>query len=279
MAELPEVETIRRQLEREVVGRKVKSVDVHDTKIITRHSSKKQFAGMLEDAKLKSLIRRGTFLIFTLDSGDRFIIRPGSNGELRKTPTKDDLEKGTAVVLTFTQGGQLRYIDPDRTGEMWILTPEEVAEGVDEIELLGYDVVDTPVPWADFAKLVLGRSMKLKAFLTDEDLLAGIGPIYSDEILYDAGLRYDRMTDSLSVQEVRRLYRSVIEILHDAIKHTGTSLDEDDGWRDLHGESGGYREYHKVYARDGDACVRCRDTISKAKFGGRNTYFCEQCQT
>lgn len=278
MAELPEVETIRRQLEREVVGRKVKSVDVHETKLIKRHANKKQFAGMLEGAKLKSLIRRGTFLIFTLDSGDRFIIQPGTEGQLRKTPSKDELDKGTAVVLTFTQGGQLRYIDPKKTGELWILTPEEVAEGVDEIELLGYDVVDTPVPWADFAKLVLGRSMKLKAFLTDEDLLAGIGPVYSDEILYDAGLRYDRITDTLSVQEVRRLYRSVIEILHDAIKHTGTTLDEK-GWHDLHGEDGGYLEYHQVFARDGEPCRRCRDTISKAKFGGKPTYFCEQCQT
>ncbi len=278
MAELPEVETIRRQLEREVVGRKVKSVEVHDTKAIPRHSSKKQFAAMLEGAKLKSLMRRGTFLIFTLDSDDRFIVRPGLGGQLRKTPSKDDLDDGTSVVITFTQGGQLRYIDPKHTGELWILTPEEVAEGVDEIELLGFDVVDQPVPWADFAKLVLNRSMKLKSFLTDEDLLAGIGTIYSDEILYDAGLRYDRMSDSLSVQEVRRLYRSVVEILHDAIKHGGTTMDAD-GWHDLHGEAGGYSEYHQVSARDGEPCRRCRDTIVKAKFGGRNTYFCEQCQT
>ncbi len=278
MAELPEVETIRRQLEREVVGRKIKSVDVHDTKAIKRHANKKQFADMLEGVKLKSLIRRGTFLIFTLDSGDRFIIQPGADGELRKTPAKDDLDDGTAVVLTFTQGGQLRYIDPKRTGELWILTPEEVAEGVDEIELLGFDVVDTPVPWADFAKLVMSRSMKLKTFLNDEDQLAGIGPVYADEILYDSGLRYDRITDSLSVQEVRRLYRSVIEILHDAIKHTGTTLDES-GWHDLHGAAGGYLEYHQVFARDGQPCRRCRDVISKAKFGGKPTYFCEQCQT
>lgn len=278
MAELPEVETLRRQLERDVVGRKIKSVDVHDTKVIPRHGTRKQFIGMIEGAKLKSLIRRGTFLIFALDTGDRFIIRPGARGQLRKTPTKQDLEKGTAVVLTFTQGGQFRYVDPDRTGELWLLTPEEVAEGVDEIELLGYDVVDQPVPWADFAKLVLGRSVKLKTLLTDEDLLAGIGPIYSDEILYDAGLRYDRLTDSLSVQEVRRLYRSVVEILHDAIKHGGTTVD-DAGWHDLHGKAGGYVEYLQVFGRDGEPCRRCRDTVSKAKFGGRNTYFCEQCQT
>ena len=278
MAELPEVETIRRQLEREVVGRKVKTVEVHDTKVIPRHSSKKEFIGMLEGAKLKSLMRRGTFLIFTLDTEDRFIIRPGLQGELRKTAAKDDLDKGTAVVITFTQGGQLRYIDPKRTGELWLLTPDEVAEGVDEIELLGYDVVDQPVPWADFAKMVLGRSTKLKTLLMDEDLLAGIGDIYSDEILYDAGLRYDRLSDSLSVQEVRRLYRSVVEILHDAIKHGGSTMG-DDGWHDLHGDAGGYIEYQQVSGRDGEPCRRCRDTIVKAKFGGKNTYFCEQCQT
>ena len=278
MAELPEVETIRRQLEREVVGRKIKSVEVHDTKAIPRQGSKKEFIGILEGAKLKSLVRRGTFLVFTLDTDERFIIRPGVGGQLRKTPAKDDLDPGTSVVLTFTQGGQLRYIDPKRTGELWILTPEEVAEGVDEIELLGYDVVDQPVPWADFAKMVLSRSMKLKTLLTDEDLLAGIGNVYSDEILYDAGLRYDRVSDTLSVQEVRRLYRSVVEILHDAIKHGGSTLSDDD-WHDLHGAAGGYSESHQVSARDGEPCRRCRDTIVKAKYGGKNTYFCEQCQT
>ena len=278
MAELPEVETLRRQLERDVVGRKVKSVDVSDTKLIPRHANKKQFAAALEGAKLKSLIRRGTFLVFTLDTGDRLVVRPGALGQLRKAAPKDPDEPGTGVVITFTQGGQLRYVDPKRTGEMWILTPEQVAEGVDEIELLGYDVVDQPVPWADFAKQVLSRSVKLKTLLTDEDLLTGIGDVYSDEILYDAGLRYDRMSDDLSVQEVRRLYRSVVEILHDAIKHGGTTL-PDGGWRDLHGAAGGYNEYHQVHARDGEACRRCRDVIVKAKFGGKTVWFCPQCQT
>jgi len=278
MAELPEVETLRRQLERDVVGRKVKSVDVSDTKLIPRHTNKKQFATMIEGAKLKSLIRRGTFLIFTLDTGDRLIVRPGTLGQLRKAAPKDADEPGTGVVITFTQGGQLRYVDPKRTGELWVLTPEQVAEGVDEIELLGYDVVDQPVPWADFAKQVLSRSVKLKTLLTDEDLLTGIGDVYSDEILYDAGLRFDRLSDDLSVQEVRRLYRSVVEILHDAIKYGGTTLPEG-GWRDLHGAAGGYNEYHQVHGRDGEPCRRCRGVVSKGKFGGKTVWYCEQCQT
>ncbi len=183
------------------------------------------------------------------------------------------------MVITFTQGGQLRFVDPRHTGEMWVLTPEQVAEGVDEIELLGYDVVDQPVPWADFAKLVLQRSMKLKALLTDEDLLAGIGNVYSDEILYDAGLRYDRMTDTLSVQEVRRLYRSVVEILHDAIKHGGTTL-SDDGWHDLHGEAGGYQRVPQgVRPRRRAVPALPRHGRPRPSSAARNTYFCAECQT
>ena len=102
MAELPEVETIRRQLERDVVGRKVKAVEVHDTMAIPRHSNKKQFGQMLEGAKLKSLMRRGTFLIFTLDTEDRFIVRPGAGGGLRRAAGKGAPGPGTSVFITFT---------------------------------------------------------------------------------------------------------------------------------------------------------------------------------
>lgn len=278
MAELPEVETLRRQLERDVVGRKVKTVEILDNKAVRRHSNKKDFVARIEGAKLKSLMRRGTFLIFTLDTLERLIVQPGPSGLLVKAAPKDAIAPGTALVVSFTQGGQVRFIDPKHGGEVWLLTPDEVALGVDEIELIGFDVVDTPVPWADFARLVVNRSVKLRSLLTEEGLLAGIGPVYCDEILYDAGLRHERTSDSLTVQEVRRLYRSVVEILHDAVKHGGTSL-ADDGWRDLHGATGGYGEYHQVFGRDGEPCRRCRDTIVKAKIGGRTVYYCAQCQT
>jgi formamidopyrimidine-DNA glycosylase len=108
--------------------------------------------------------------------------------------------------------------------------------------------------------------------------MAGVGNIYADEILFAAGLRYDRMSDSLSTQEMRRLYRSVVEILHDAIKYGGSTL-ADEQYVDLHGKAGEYQDHHKVYDREKQPCYRCRRAnISKAKFAGRSTYFCEICQ-
>ena len=99
--------------------------------------------------------------------------------------------------------------------------------------------------------------MKLKAFLMDQTIIAGIGNIYADEILFAAGLRYDRMTDSLSTQEIRRLYRAVVETLHDAIKYGGSTL-ADEQYVDLNGKPGEYQEHHKVYDRESQPCRRCR---------------------
>jgi formamidopyrimidine-DNA glycosylase len=125
---------------------------------------------------------------------------------------------------------------------------------------------------------MLEHPMKLKAFLMDQSLIAGIGNIYSDEILFAAGLRYDRMTDSLSSQEIRRLYRAVVETLHEAIKYGGSTL-ADEQYVDLNGRPGEFQEHHKVYARDRQPCRRCRrNQVTKAKFQGRSTYFCAVCQ-
>ena len=277
MPELPEVETIRRQLEREIVGKKIKTVEVKDADVLKRNKSKKAFVSTLEGAKLKNLQRVGTYLQFTLDTGDFFYIDLGTQGRLLKASAKDEMDEGTAIVIVPTTGGHLRYIDPKATGELFVTTADERDEVFPERGELGIDVVDTPVSWTAFAKLVLQREMKLKTLLTDQHVLAGLGPLYSDEILWDAGLRYDRMSNELSIQEVRRLYRALVEKLHDAVKHGGSTL-ADGVFLDLHGEAGGFREYHEVYQRDGEACRRCRAVVGKAKFSGRNVYFCEQCQ-
>ena len=276
MAELPEVETLRRQLEREVVGKKVKTAEVDDEAVVDRNASEKDFVSRLEGAKLKSLKRRGPYLVFTLDTGELYLVSLGPTGTIHKHATRDAKADATLVTLTFTQGGQLRLVDPKANAKMAVVGADDLGEVFPEIADMGTDVVDKPVSWTEFARLVLARSVKLKTLLTDPTLLAGIGPLYADEILFDAGLRFDRASDTLSIQEVRRLYRSVVEILHDGVKHGGTTLD--DGFTDLHGDAGGYTEYLQAYGRDGDACRRCRGVISKAKFAGRNTYFCEGCQ-
>ena len=277
MPELPEVETIRRELDKEVVGKRIKKVDVSGMRSIRRHPNKKHFIGKLEGQKLTKVKRQGKYLLFTLDSGDLLVVHLGMSGQLRRAANKDAVEKHTHVVMTFTQHGQLRFIDPRTFGELFITAAEELTDDVPELAQLGVDPVETPMSWARFGEMLMAHRVKLKSFLMDQSILAGIGNIYSDEILFDAGLRYDRMTDSLSTQEIRRLYRSVVSVLHDAIKYGGSTL-EDEQYVDLHGKPGEYQEHHEVYARYKEACRRCRTPIDKAKFSNRTTFFCPGCQ-
>ena len=128
-----------------------------------------------------------------------------------------------------------------------------------ELAHLGFDPVDDMMSWVAFGELLTARKTKLKTLLMDQKFVAGIGNIYSDEILWAAGLRYDRSSETLSSQEVRRLYRAMVETLQDAIKHRGSSL-ADEQYRDLFGAMGEYQKEHKVYDRAGQACRRCRST-------------------
>jgi formamidopyrimidine-DNA glycosylase len=277
MPELPEVETIRRELERDVVGRRVKAASVHGTRTV-RRQTKKQFISRVEGTKITGVDRKGKYLLLQLDSGDVIVIHLRMSGQLLRAANKDPAIKHTHVVMTFTQGGQLRFVDPRTFGEVFVVEGENLAEEAPELSALGVDPVDEPISWTDFARLMLDHPMKLKAFLMDQSLIAGIGNIYSDEILFAAGLRYDRMTDSLSSQEIRRLYRAVVETLHEAIKYGGSTL-ADEQYVDLNGRPGEFQEHHKVYARDRQPCRRCRrNPVTKAKFQGRSTYFCAVCQ-
>lgn len=277
MPELPEVETIRRELDREVGGRKIKAVEVTNNRSIRKHTNKKQFISRLEGVKIKSVGRKGKYLVVTLDSGDLLVIHLGMSGQLLRAATKDPVVKHTHVIFSFTQGPQIRFVDPRTFGEMFVTTPDELTSDVPELAHLGFDPVDQPVSWVVFGRLLHSHQLKLKAFLMDQSIIAGIGNIYSDEILWQAGLRYDRISNELSSQEIRRLYRAVVETLHEAIKHGGSTL-ADQQYVNLSGKPGGFQEFHEVYDRDKLACHRCRGVITKAKFQGRTTYYCDACQ-
>jgi formamidopyrimidine-DNA glycosylase len=277
MPELPEVETIRRELEREAVGKRIKSVEVHGTRTV-RRQTKKAFITRLDGTKITGVDRKGKYLLVKLDSGDVLIIHLRMSGQLLRAAAKEPLAKHTHVVITFTQGGQLRFVDPRTFGEMFVTSPDDLTAEVPELAELGFDPVESPISWTVFGQLLVSRQMKLKTLLTDQTIIAGLGNIYADEILFAAGLRYDRLSDSLSTQEIRRLYRAVVETLHEAIKYGGSTLD-DEQYVDLNGQPGEFQEHHKVYNREKLPCFRCRRAnISKAKFGGRSTFFCEICQ-
>ncbi len=119
------------------------------------------------------------------------------------------------------------------------------------------DPVDEPIPWVKFREMLLARTTKLKPLLMDQSFIAGLGNIYSDEILWEAGLRHDRTPQSLSTMEIRRLYRAIVEVLHEAVKHRGSTLG-DQQYVDLHGRPGEFQTLHQVYDREGLACRRCR---------------------
>ena len=276
MPELPEVETIRRGLEREVVGKRVKTAQVTGTRTI-RRQTKKQFIAKLEGAKINGVERRGKYLLLKLDTGDILVIHMRMSGQLLRAQAKDAVVKHTHVVLTFTQGGQLRFVDPRTFGELFITTPDELTKDVTELADLGMDPVDEPQSWVKFREQLLSRTTKLKPLLMDQSFIAGLGNIYSDEILWEAGLRHDRVPQSLSTMEIRRLYRAIVEVLHEAVKHRGSTL-ADEGYVDLHGKPGEFQLLHQAYAREGLACRRCRTPIAREKVGQRSTFYCPNCQ-
>ncbi|HEX3947755.1 MAG TPA: bifunctional DNA-formamidopyrimidine glycosylase/DNA-(apurinic or apyrimidinic site) lyase [Acidimicrobiales bacterium] len=302
MPELPEVETLRQDLAKEVAGRKVKIVSVANGRSVRRHQSAKHFRALLEGRTIKSVGRLGKYLLLSLDNGDTLVVHLGMSGQLLRVKSpKEPKPKHTQVVITFTQGGELRYVDPRTFGELFVSTPTvpdgpgagPTASGtssasstapaggirrqIPELSHLGFDPVEDMMSWDRFALLLHQRKVGLKTLLMDQQFVAGIGNLYSDEILFTAGLRYDRTSDSLSAIEIRRLYRAMVETLAEAIKHRGSSL-ADEQYRDLFGEIGDYQGSHQVYDREGQPCRRCRTPIVRVKFAGRSTFFCEHCQ-
>ncbi|MGH9115858.1 MAG: bifunctional DNA-formamidopyrimidine glycosylase/DNA-(apurinic or apyrimidinic site) lyase, partial [Acidimicrobiales bacterium] len=235
------------------------------------------FVARLEGRKLVATRRRGKYLLLKMDSGDLLVAHLGMSGQLLCTGVRDPVVRHTHVVVTFTDARQLRYVDPRTFGEMFVTRPEQLEQEVPELAHLGFDPVDDAVTWTLFAGLLAARKAKLKPLLMDQRFVAGIGNIYADEILFTAGLRHDRGSDTLTPQEVRRLYRSMVGTLQDAIKHRGSSL-ADEQYRDLFGRTGEFQRLHNVYGRDGAACPRCRSTIARVRSHGRSTYFCPQCQ-
>ena len=224
--ELPEVETVRRDLDRDLVGKKVKKVEAESMRCLGRYNNRKSFTAQLENAKITRVGRVGLFITIGLDDESMLVVSLGSTGSLRRTTNKAAQFDGTELVITFTQHGQLRYVDPEGTGELFVVDTDSLAAELPEIETYGIDPIEEPISWTVFARHLLQRTTKLKSLLTDNTFVVGIADIYADEILFNAGLRYDRMSDTLSSQEIRRLHRALVGTIHDAMKYRGTSVPE-----------------------------------------------------
>ncbi len=279
--ELPEVEVVRRDLEKEVVGKRVKDVEVRPhrnaMRVIRRHARRKEFADRLTGKKIAKVDRKGKYVLLYLDDGDVLVVHFGMSGQFLRGTKRQSLQPHTHVVIEFHQGGDLRYIDPRTFGEMFVTAGDELGK-VKELDHIAIDPLEDTFTWQEFSAELARRASKLKTLLMDQKFVSGLGNIYSDEVLFAAGLRHDRMSDSLSSQEVRRLYRAIREVVQDAIRFRGTTLD-DEAYLDLFGKPGEFQAELKVYGRKGLACRRCRTPIDVIKISGRNSYFCPQCQS
>ncbi len=276
MTELPEVEVIRKTLERDLLGKRVKDVTVKTPSVVARHRNRPDFIKALTGHRIESVLRFGTFLVLGLDEGMALVVRLGTQGNLVREVVSAEAGKTTPVVATFTTGGALHMVDPAKDGELFVVALEDVAN-LPELAPGGIDPLTDTFTWPAFSQQLRERDAPLKLVLIDDTFVVGLGDLYSDEILWASGLSGQRSSAGLSSQEVRRLYRAVLEVLFEAVKQGGATeatpeFDDDD----FDTESS---EFIKVYGREGQACGRCRQPIHRGSIEGHDSYFCANCQT
>ena len=234
MPELPEVETVRRGLERFAVGRRVNGVEVGRERTVRRTSRDAVISG-LTDTTILGANRRGKYLLLPLDSGDEVMIHLRMSGQVLIAPSGSHRPPHTHVVLHLDDGHELWFVDPRTFGEVVVFDPTNAAVEVPDVARLGPDPIADRITLREFRHVLRSRRRLLKPLLLDQHVIAGIGNIYADEILHAARLRPDRHSDELSAASERRLHQSIHEVLTAAIEAGGSTL-RDAQYVDLFGD-------------------------------------------
>ncbi len=276
MPELPEVETVRRDLEAVLVGRRVTGVRVTGARTVRRPMATALAQG-LPGRLVVAVGRRGKYLVGELDDGALVVVHLRMSGQLRYGPATEPTLAHTHVVVVLDGGDELRFVDPRTFGEVFITRPERLEREVPDLIALGPDALTDLASGPDVAQALGGRRRQLKALLTDQRVVAGIGNIYADEILHRAGLHPERRADSLRRTDFVRLQAAMVAVLSEAIEHRGSSL-SDEQYVDLAGRPGGFQVRHRVHARAGQPCPTCGTAIVRGRSAGRSTYWCPRCQ-
>ncbi|MFQ5928116.1 MAG: bifunctional DNA-formamidopyrimidine glycosylase/DNA-(apurinic or apyrimidinic site) lyase [Acidobacteriota bacterium] len=291
MPELPEVETIRRGLEPYVIGHPVHDVLVGDPKILQLEAHR--LRDKIRGQSIRSLGRRGKFLIFELD-GHYLIFHFGMTGQLTfRDPGRSDAnrftrhrvtglerarqhvpDRHTHLQIHFEQGGAILFRDIRKFGKVFL-----IEKGKHRLSVffsgLGLEPFTPDYNIQAFLERFRNRKLRLKSLLLDQRFVAGIGNIYADEALFEAGLQPARTVPSLRRFEKVKLFEAIPLVLKRGIDYGGTSFRD---YVNSNGEPGTHQEKLMVYGRQGEPCYRCETIIEKIVISQRGTHFCPTCQ-
>ncbi|MBI1833973.1 MAG: bifunctional DNA-formamidopyrimidine glycosylase/DNA-(apurinic or apyrimidinic site) lyase [Candidatus Andersenbacteria bacterium] len=287
MPELPEVETIRQGLSRRVIRKRIKQVSVRKKKIV--RGSATAFEKVLRGNSFAQVGRHGKLLILPLTKGDKvLLIHLKMTGQLiyrqkkdviaggHQWPPVDPMElpnKYSHVIMDFTDGSQLFFNDLRQFGFMELADQKRLHVVLDH---MGIDPIKEKLTLEKLQALFKKRSTSIKAVLLNQQLIAGIGNIYADEICFMAHVKPTRPVQSLSLKELKSIQSSISRVLERAISYGGTTFRN---YLNTEGGKGNYTEKLFVYGRGGKICKRCKKgTITKIRLAGRGTHFCPACQ-
>jgi formamidopyrimidine-DNA glycosylase len=282
--ELPEVEVVRRGLERWVAGRTIAAVEVHHPRAVRRHlEGADHFVAALTGRTLTAAHRRGKYLWLPVaepegaPAGRALVAHLGMSGQLLVEKPEEPDEVHLRARFRFTDGGrELRFVDQRTFGGLAV---EEAAGGDDIPPRLAHIAIDPLDPGFDadaFSAALRRRHTEVKRALLDQTLIGGVGNIYADESLWRARLHGARPTDKLTRAQVSDLLEGVRDVLSESLEQGGTSFDS--LYVDVNGQSGYFSRHLAVYGRLDRPCPRCGTPVRRESFMNRSSYSCPQCQ-
>ncbi|MFH1519845.1 MAG: DNA-formamidopyrimidine glycosylase [Candidatus Omnitrophota bacterium] len=265
MPELPEVETIKRDLEAVIINKKIVDVKIIKSNVVKEPAAADFRKGLIGE-KITAIIRRAKLLILKFKEDKFLIVHLRISGWLLYG--RED--QRARVIFRFSDGTALNYMDSRLLGELRLRSDYR---DLKFIKTLGKEALD--MSDFEFKAILKPRKTRIKVLLLDQTLISGLGNIYAQEALFLAKIDPRRAANSLGEKEVKLLHRKVVSVLKEAIKYKGSSVDS---YRDLGGDRGGMEKRLKVYARKNQPCPECRRPIEKISLGGRGTCFCPHCQ-
>lgn len=276
MPELPEVESTRRHIAPVLEGARLTAVELSRERMARRNARPTDVADRLVGRRVGQVGRRGKFLLIDVEGDLTWVIHLGMSGRMTVGAPDDPEAPHTHLRVLTDRGEEVRLIDPRTFGFVAVFTPEELE--ADSLARLGPDALDELPDAATLRARLEGRRAAIKTLLLDQRLLAGLGNIYADEILFRAGVRPNRPAGEVTEREVDELLAAVPEVLLAGLEMGGTSLD-DLSYLLPDGRAGEYLDRLAVYGRAGMPCLRCGTPIERVVLGQRSSHFCPHCQT